>query len=131
MRCNLTAKDTVMALLLKTRRLLSVLGFCVTANHAVAAPPTWLPNDAMPLGVVILHVEDLKSLYLECDRMASKTFLDSGTAASCSVAAEQLRLMGFDGRGEAVLAWWRTITHERNLAASQSYLGQRAVASRL
>lgn len=120
-----------MALLLKTRRLLSVLGFCVTANHAVAAPPTWLPTDALPMGTVILHVEDLKSFYLECDRLAARTFLDSSTAASCSLVAEELRRVGFDGRADAVLAWWRTMTQERNLAASQSFLGQKAVASRL
>ncbi|MFM8899904.1 MAG: hypothetical protein ACKOF9_08145 [Burkholderiales bacterium] len=119
-----------MALLLKTRRLMTALGFCLTVNHVVAAPPTWLPNDALPMGAVILRVEDLKGFYLECDRLAAKTFLDSSTAASCSLVAEELRRVGFDGRADAVLAWWRTMTHERNLAASQSFFGQRAVASK-
>lgn len=119
-----------MALFLQTRRFLTWIGFCAT-SHAVAAPPTWLPTDAMPLGAVILQVEDLKSFYLECDRLAAKTFLDSGTAARCSVAAEELRRVGFDGRADAVLAWWRAMAQERHLAASQSFLGQRAVASKL
>lgn len=120
-----------MALFLQTRRLLTVLGFCAASTQAVAAPPTWLPAEAVPLGAVILKVEDLKSIYLECDRLATKTFLDSGTAAHCSVAAEELRRVGFDGRADAVLAWWRGMAQERSLAASQSFFGQRAVASKL
>jgi hypothetical protein len=96
-------------------RLAACLGAAAMAlpQLAAAAPPTWLPAGDMPHGAVLLHVEELKAIYLECDRLSSATFLDSSTAAHCSLAAEELRRIGFDGRGDAVLAWWRVMVDRR------------------
>ena len=86
------------------------------AGTAQAAPPTWLPSADLPEGTVLLQVEELKAIYLQCDRLSSRTFLDSSTAAQCSLAAERLRRMGFDGRSEAVLDWWKVMSQERRAA---------------
>ena len=87
------------------------------AGLAQAAPPTWLPSADLPEGTVLLQVEELKATYLQCDRISSKTFLDSSTAAQCSLASERLRRVGFDGRGEDVLSWWKVISQERRAEA--------------
>ncbi|XVJ69765.1 MAG: hypothetical protein HEQ39_08995 [Rhizobacter sp.] len=87
------------------------------AGLAQAAPPTWLPSAELPEGTVLLQVEELKAIYLQCDRLSSRTFLDSSTAAHCSLAAERLRRIGFDGRTEDVLAWWKVMVLERRAAA--------------
>ena len=78
-----------------------------------AAPPTWLPPTELPHGTALLQVEELKAIYLQCDRLSSVSFLDSSTAANCSVAAENLRRMGFDGRADAVLNWWKAMSEDR------------------
>lgn len=78
-----------------------------------AAPPTWLPPAELPSGTMLLQIEELKAIYLQCDRLASVSFLDSSTAADCSVAAEKLRMVGFDGRADAVLEWWRSMSEDR------------------
>ena len=83
---------------------------------AQAAPPTWLPSADLPEGTVMLQIEELKATYLQCDRLSSKMFLDSSTAANCSLAAERLRRIGFDGRSEDVLAWWKVMALERRTA---------------
>ncbi len=83
------------------------------AGLAQAAPPIWLPPAELPTGTVLLQVEELKGYYLHCDQLSSTAFLDSSTAAHCSVAAERLRRLGFDGRGNAVLAWWKVMSEER------------------
>jgi hypothetical protein len=90
------------------------------AGFANAAPPTWLPPDGMPEGTVLLQIEELKAAYLQCDQLSSRTFLDSSTAAHCSVAAERLRRMGFDGRSEAVLDWWKAISNQNRIPTSVS-----------
>lgn len=98
----------------------------VLSGAAGAAPPTWLPPEGMALGNAVLQSEDLKEVYLECDRMASTTLLDSSTAALCSVVAQRLLVIGFDGRAEALLAWWRQAVDMRHAMA----LAQRAVSHR-
>jgi hypothetical protein len=87
------------------------------AGLAQAAPPTWLPSAELPEGTVLLQIEELKATYLQCDRLSSKTFLDSSTAAHCSLASERLRRICFDGRSEDVLAWWKVMSQERRTAA--------------
>ena len=59
---------------------------------------------ALPLDVT---VPQLKTEYLECDRLATRTVLDAGTAAHCSRVAEALLQRGFGGRFEDLLAWWK------------------------
>ena len=87
------------------------------AGMCRAAPPTWLPPEELPHGTALLQVEELKAIYMQCDRLSSVSFLDSSTAANCSVAAENLRRMGFDGRADAVLNWWKAMSEDRRAAA--------------
>jgi hypothetical protein len=94
-----------------------IVSVTLLAGVAQAAPPTWLPSAELPEGTVLLQIEELKATYLHCDRLSSHAFLDSSTAAHCSVASERLRRMGFDGRGEAVLAWWKAMSQERRSLA--------------
>ena len=52
-------------------------------------------------------VEELKTVYLECDRFATRTLLDLGHAAHCSMVGEELKHRVFGGDFERLLAWWR------------------------
>jgi hypothetical protein len=54
--------------------------------------------------------EQLKSTFLQCDRLSQETALDSGTAAQCSVVYEELKQRVFAGDFERLLAWWRVET---------------------
>jgi len=54
-----------------------------------------------------LTVDELKLMYLECDRRARQTMLDSAEAAHCSMAAEELKQRGFGGDFGRLLAWWQ------------------------
>ena len=75
----------------------------------LAAPPTWLPTGKSPQDSV-QRVEELKGIYLECDRASRIHILDASSAGFCSNAAEELRRTGFDGRFEDMFAWWRSAT---------------------
>jgi hypothetical protein len=52
-------------------------------------------------------ITQLQKLWLECDRLASTTLVDPGTAADCSRVHEQLLQRGFDGDFRRMLAWWQ------------------------
>ena len=54
-----------------------------------------------------LTVDELKLMYLECDRRASQTLLGAAEAAHCSMAAEELKQRGFGGDFGRLLAWWQ------------------------
>lgn len=98
---------------------------CLALSGAAgAAPPTWLPPGGMTLANAVLQSEDLKELYLECDRMASATLLDMSAAAMCSVVSQQLLVIGFDGRAEALLAWWRQAVNVRRPQTVSHLTGQ-------
>ncbi len=84
---------------------------------AFAAPPTWLPTGSAGQNSV-RRVEELKSIYLECDRASRSNLLDAGSAGFCSTSAEELRRTGFDGRFEDLFAWWRGAT-QKTLASSK------------
>jgi hypothetical protein len=51
--------------------------------------------------------EQLKSTYLQCERLAQATPLDFGTAAHCSMVYEELKQRVFAGDFDRLLAWWR------------------------
>jgi hypothetical protein len=109
------------AMTLKQRSLQSLAACTLMLSGLThAAPPTWLPPAELPHGTALLQIEELKAVYLQCDRLSSTTFLDSSTAAHCSMASEQLRRIGFDGRSESVLAWWKMKADERRSAAPAS-----------
>ena len=96
-----------------------------------AAPPTWLPPVELPDGTILLQVEELKAIYLQCDRLASLSFLDSSTAADCSVAAEKLRQIGFDGRADSVFEWWRSMSEDRRIGVPRDQLDLKARSASL
>jgi len=52
-------------------------------------------------------IDELKRVYLACDRAASQQLLDSDTAAHCSFAGEALQQRAFEGSFDRLLAWWR------------------------
>jgi hypothetical protein len=70
-----------------------------------------------------LTVEQLRTLYLDCDRQSSRHVLDLSSAIFCSSAADQLRIRGFDGSFERMLAWWRSV-REAERAAVQTARGE-------
>jgi hypothetical protein len=51
--------------------------------------------------------QQLKSVFMQCDRLSRTTVLDFGTAAQCSVVYEELKQRVFEGDSERLLAWWR------------------------
>lgn len=55
-----------------------------------------------------LSVPKLKALYLDCNDRAAATVLDIGTAAECSMIAEELLVRGFQGNFNELLGWWRS-----------------------
>ncbi len=59
-----------------------------------------------------LTLDELKLVYLECDRRAGQTLLSVTEAVHCSMAAEELKQRGFGGDFGRLLAWW----HEQRRA---------------
>ena len=55
-----------------------------------------------------LSVAELKAIYLECDQLASTSFLDFDTAANCSMVSEELLERSFGGNFDQMLEWWRS-----------------------
>lgn len=83
----------------------SVLCLTLAAFTANAQPP-----DRSHLRA--LSEAELKTVYLACDQLASTTFLNSDTAADCSMVAEELLERSFGGRFELMLEWWRSARNE-------------------
>jgi hypothetical protein len=54
-----------------------------------------------------LTVDELKHMYLDCNRRAGQTLLGAGEAADCSMVAEELKQRGFGGDFGRLLAWWQ------------------------
>ena len=54
-----------------------------------------------------LTVDELKPMYLDCNRRAGQTLLGAGEAADCSMVAEELKQRGFGGDFGRLLAWWQ------------------------
>ena len=54
-----------------------------------------------------LTVDELRHVYLECDRRAAQALLGAAEAAHCSMAAEELKQRGFGGDFGRLLAWWQ------------------------
>lgn len=52
-------------------------------------------------------IDQLKRVYLVCDRAASRQLLDVATAVHCSYVSEALLKRAFGGDFELLLAWWR------------------------
>ena len=67
-----------------------------------------------------LTVDELKSLYLECERRAGQAPLGMSEAAHCSMAAEELKQRGFGGDFRRLLAWWQ---EQRGAEAKSSATG--------
>jgi hypothetical protein len=53
------------------------------------------------------QIDELKQVYLACDRTASRQPLDMALAAYCSTVAEVLQKRAFDDNFDRLLAWWR------------------------
>lgn len=73
-------------------------GLALATTRSVGGAPLRL-QDATPA--------QLKTAYLECNRLAETTLLDFGTAASCSMVYEALKLRVFGGDFQRLLAWSR------------------------
>jgi hypothetical protein len=56
-------------------------------------------------------IDELKQVYLVCDRTASRQILDMESAAHCSSVGEALQRRAFDGSFDRLLAWWRVEKH--------------------
>jgi hypothetical protein len=57
--------------------------------------------------VASLPIDELKRIYLACDRAATRQLLDMHTAAHCSMVGEALQKRAFQGSFDDLLAWWR------------------------
>lgn len=87
------------------RPLAFTLALAVVSTASTAQPP-----DRSHLAA--LTVDQLKLLYIECDRRAGQTLLGFEEAAHCSMAVEELMQRGFGGDFGRLLAWW----HEQRRA---------------
>ncbi|GAA4348506.1 hypothetical protein GCM10023165_34390 [Variovorax defluvii] len=81
-------------------------GAAAAALVLIAASPTSAQTPRPHLASV--GVEELKRIYLQCDRVASRTLLDMATAAHCSMVSEELQHRVFGGDFDGLVAWWRT-----------------------
>jgi hypothetical protein len=54
-----------------------------------------------------MTIDELKRIYLRCDRAATRHRLSAGAIAACSVVYEELKWRAFDGDFEKLLAWSR------------------------
>lgn len=52
-------------------------------------------------------VDQLKAMYLQCERTASGSLLDAGEAAECSMVGEELLARCIGGDYSRLLQWWR------------------------
>lgn len=82
----------------------------------VALAPAWAVGQADESRVKTMTVDELKSLYLACDRAAMRGLLGSAAIAQCSVIYEELKRKAFDGDFEKLLAWSRLHPGARNTA---------------
>jgi len=55
-----------------------------------------------------MTIEQLQRVWLQCDRLASTSFVQPGSAAACSRIHEQLLRRGFGGDFTRMLTWWQT-----------------------
>jgi hypothetical protein len=55
-----------------------------------------------------MTIEQLQRVWLQCDRLASTSLVQSGSAAACSQVHEQLLRRGFGGDFTRMLTWWQT-----------------------
>jgi hypothetical protein len=85
---------------------------CILVLAALTAHAAATPLD--------LSVRDLKISYLECDRVASRTVLDFGSAVHCSRVAEALLQRGFEGRFDDLLAWWKQARAEAVVKSAET-----------
>jgi hypothetical protein len=53
-------------------------------------------------------IEELKTIYLSCDREAMRARLTNAMIMQCSVVYEELKWRAFDGDFEKLLAWSRS-----------------------
>ncbi|HKB53970.1 MAG TPA: hypothetical protein VKD22_08215 [Ramlibacter sp.] len=88
-----------MTMILRT----AALAMLTAAGAAANAQPA--PPDGPVLSDV--PVEQLKVMYLRCDRLARLEVLSPAGAARCSAVSRQLLARGFDGDFSRLLAWWR------------------------
>lgn len=77
---------------------------CLIVVLTAAAGATAAPDRSRPAA---LTDEELKSAYLQCDRLATAAFLDTGDAASCSIIHEELKQRLFGGDFQRLLDWWQ------------------------
>ena len=87
-----------------------MLGAAAAALALMAAVPSPAPAQAHAPDrrhLASVSVEALQHTYLECDRAATHTLLDLGSAAHCSMVGEELKHRVFGGDFERLIAWWR------------------------
>lgn len=80
----------------------AVLAVFATAALAANAQAQFDPQELRTV-----PVDQLKVMYLRCDREAAGAVLAPADAAECSMVDEELLARGFDGDFSRLLAWWR------------------------
>jgi hypothetical protein len=80
------------------------LAYTLTLAAVVSTASTAQPDRSH---LAALTVDELKLIYLECDRRARQTLLDFAAAAHCSMTAEELKQRGFGGDFGRLLGWWQ------------------------
>jgi hypothetical protein len=65
----------------------------------------------------LVPVDQLKAMYLGCERTASYGVLDGGDAANCSLVSEELLSRAFGGDFSRLLQWWREERASANTCA--------------
>ena len=99
---------------LARRLALALLPLALSAPAAFAQP--------RPAGrdVASYSVDELKRVYLACDRAATRARLDIAAAAGCSEISQELLRRGFGGNSNGLLAWWRVEKNAMTGAGSAS-----------
>jgi hypothetical protein len=95
----------------QTRRFIQALvigaAVCTPRLSAMIAPPE-VKTSEKAHGSTLQQLAQQQGLELECDRLAESNSLSTSISGLCSLAANELHQIGFDGFIDDLLAWWES-----------------------
>ncbi len=95
----------------QTRRFIQALvmgaAVCIPLLSAMMAPPE-VKTSEKALGSTMQQLAQPQGLELECDRIAESNSMGASISGLCSLAANELHQIGFDGFIDDLLAWWES-----------------------
>jgi len=92
----------------------AVIGFVALTVIALATPMAY--GQSLEGELKRVPIDELKRVYLSCDRAAAGGQLNTGGIMYCSIVYEELKRRAFGGDFEKLLAWSKAHPSARNAA---------------